>query len=190
VRVTVQRANYRQMSALVVLARQLGAAQISFLAADVSNRHAFGRGPGGAADVALQPDDLPVLERVLAALEREHADDFGAAFIAERPRKLRHILEYYRALLGLGDNPPIRCNAPEFSAVVTPDGRIDPCFFIRGPARDPSLPLDAALNDPVLATLRADVRGNRRPECRMCVCSLWREPDDRAARAVAVFRPY
>lgn len=190
VRVTVQRANYQQVSALVALAKQLGAGQISFLAADVSNPHAFGRGPGRAADVALRADDLAVLERVLDELERERADDFVTGFIAERPRKLRRILEYYCALLGLRDYPPVRCNAPEFSAVVTPDGRIDPCFFIRGPERDPSLPFDAALNDAALATLRADVRGSRRPECRTCVCSLWREPDDQAARAVAVSRPY
>lgn len=188
VRVTVQRANYRQMPALVALARQLGAAQISFLAADVSNPHAFGRETGGVADVALQVDDLPILERILDALERDRANDLDSAFIAERPQKLRRIFEYYRALLGLGEYPPVRCNAPEFSAVVTPDGRIDPCFFIRGPARDMSLPFDAALNDPALTMLRADVRGKRRPQCRTCVCSMWREPDDQAARDAAIFR--
>ena len=43
VRVTLQRANYRELPGFVSLARELGAAQVSFLAVDVSNAHAFAR---------------------------------------------------------------------------------------------------------------------------------------------------
>ena len=43
VRVTVQRANYSALPAFVTLARELGAQQVSFLAADVRSSHAFGR---------------------------------------------------------------------------------------------------------------------------------------------------
>ena len=42
-RVTLQRANYRQLPAFVDLAKQIGARQISFLAVDIANPHAFGR---------------------------------------------------------------------------------------------------------------------------------------------------
>ncbi len=42
-RVTLQRSNYRELLRFVTLARELGAASVSFLAVDVSNGHAFAR---------------------------------------------------------------------------------------------------------------------------------------------------
>ena len=132
VRVTVQRANYSALPAFVTLTRELGAKQVSFLAADVRNAHAFGRVNGFNADIALQASDLPAFEETLDIMERDHAEDFRSGFIAERPAKLRRLLEYYRAVCGLGPFPPVRCNAPEFSAVIEATGRVNPCFFIAG----------------------------------------------------------
>src|SRR5215469_1263140 len=43
VRVTLQRANYRQLPQFVDLARELRVRQVSFLAVDVANPHAFAR---------------------------------------------------------------------------------------------------------------------------------------------------
>jgi MoaA/NifB/PqqE/SkfB family radical SAM enzyme len=180
IRVTVQRANYAALPAFVALARQLGARQVSFLAADLANPDAFGRSAGFVADVALRPGDLGRFDTVLRALELDHADDFRSGFIAESPRKLRRLLQYYAAVCGLGDYPPARCNAPEFSAVVGADGRVSPCFFIPGPSA-PGVHenLGAALNDPAMVDLRQSIRAGHRPECRTCVCSLWRDADDR-----------
>src|SRR6185312_5607648 len=53
-RVTVQRANYRQLPQFVALARELGSHQLSFLAVDVGNPHAFARRDGFATDLALE----------------------------------------------------------------------------------------------------------------------------------------
>jgi MoaA/NifB/PqqE/SkfB family radical SAM enzyme len=196
VRVTVQRANFAALPDFVILARRLGARACSFLAADLRNPHAFGRRTGFAADVALQPDDLPRFAATLDALERDHAHDFQSGFIEESPRRLRRLLDYYAAECGLGDYPPVRCNAPEFSAVIGADGRVSPCFFIAGPrqpgapARDPLGPARAGLagdlNEAAMVDLRRDIRAGRRPECRTCVCSLWRNADeqrDLAARS-------
>src|SRR5690606_25520086 len=57
VRVTVQRANFPELPQFAPLCRSMGAQQVSFLAADVANPHAFGRqlADGFAADIALQP---------------------------------------------------------------------------------------------------------------------------------------
>jgi MoaA/NifB/PqqE/SkfB family radical SAM enzyme len=182
VRVTVQRANYREMAGFVELARRSGARQVSFLAADVSNPHAFGRMAGFAADVALGPLDLPHLERILATMERAHAKDFLSGFIAESPQKLRRILQYYAAICGVGAYPPTRCNAPEFSAVIAADGHVNPCFFIPGPATaQVDGGLVTALNSEPMAALRTDIRERRRPECTRCVCSMWRDLDPAAA---------
>jgi Fe-coproporphyrin III synthase len=184
VRVTVQRRNYRHLPAFVELARQCGARRVSFLAADVRNPHAFGRSGASSGDIALGSEDLPEFSQVLDALEREHAEDFSSGFIAESPVKLRRLLQYYAALCGAAPFPPTRCNAPEFSAVLEAGGRLNPCFFIQGPAHAATTGVgsfEQALNGPTMLRLRADIAAGRRAECITCVCSMWREPDRLAA---------
>jgi MoaA/NifB/PqqE/SkfB family radical SAM enzyme len=177
VRVTVQRANYRDLNRFVTLTRELGAHQVSFLAADVSNNTAFGRQSGETPDIALRSEDLPIFQATLDTLVRDRKAEFASGFIAESPIKLRRLLNYYRAICGLGDFPEVRCNAPEFSAVVETDGRVRPCFFIPGAANAKiETNLSAALNAPAMSELRADIRAGRRPECATCVCSMWRDP--------------
>jgi Fe-coproporphyrin III synthase len=180
VRVTVQRANFRQLAGFVELARHLGARQVSFLAVDVANPHAFGRVDDFGVDLALHPEDLPVLEQVLFGLERDYAEDFRSGFIAESPRRLRHMQQYFSAVCGRGVFPPVRCNAPEFSAVIGATGQVSPCFFISGPpesvCRDD---LEKALNADSMIALRQNIRAGSRAECARCVCSLWREPGSR-----------
>lgn len=175
VRVTLQRANFRQLISFVDLTRTLGAWQVSFLAVDVANPHAFARRDDFDSDLALHPDELAELEGLILDLERSRSEAFSSEFIAESPRKLRRILQYFSAVCGLGAYPPVRCNAPEFSAVIDAQGRVSPCFFIGGPedawARDG---LDRALERADMAALRATIRAGGRLECTTCVCSMWR----------------
>ena len=176
IRVTVQRANYRQLPSFVSLARTVGARSVSFLAVDVANPHAFGRTDDYQHDLALRPEDLPAFEEVLHSMEISHAEDFRAGFIAESPEKLRRLLQYFTAIQGSGGYPPVRCNAPEFSAVIGATGRVQPCFFIAGPAgaRLPDLP--GVLNGSDMRDLRRAIHAGERGECKTCVCSLWRNP--------------
>jgi len=181
-RVTLQRANYRELRRFVSLAHDLGASQVSFLAVDVGNPHAFARHDDFQSGLALGGDDLPVFDGLLDDLEREHAAEFRARFIAESPAKLRRIRDYFAALLGLGEFPPVRCNAPEFSAVVGADGRVAPCFFIPAAAHAPRAPdLAASLASEPARALRAAIRAGERRECARCVCPMWREPATLAA---------
>ncbi|HEV2270702.1 MAG TPA: radical SAM protein [Steroidobacteraceae bacterium] len=182
-RVTVQRGNFRQLPGFVALGRALGVAQVSFLAVDVANTHAFKRHEDFAADLALAAEDLPELEGILLTLEREHAEEFRTGFIAESPEKLRRqLLAYFTAVCGLGPFPPVRCNAPEFSAVIDARRHVSPCFFIGGPPQAVVTDdLDATLNGEDMAALRASVRRGERPECSRCVCSIWRDPGHLAA---------
>jgi MoaA/NifB/PqqE/SkfB family radical SAM enzyme len=177
IRVTLQRANFRQLPAFVDLAKQLGAASVSFLAVDVANPHAFGRSEAVGSQLALGPEDLPELEQLLDSLQRTHAEDFRRNFIAENPEKLRRVLQYFRALQGKGNYPEVRCNAPEFSAVMGATGIVQPCFFI-GPPAGASMKSNLAgtVNGDELVALRQDIRAGRRAECKTCVCSAWREP--------------
>lgn len=185
-RVTVQRANYLALPQFVDLAHSLGANNVSFLAADVSNTHAFGREQDFSRSIALAPDDLPPFEATLDRLERDYAQELASGYVIESPAKLRRLWHYFAALCGLHAFPPVRCNAPEFSAVLTADGRVQPCFFIPGPA---TARLDGglanALDAEEMRALRAAIRARERPECIRCVCSLWREPQELQHSALA-----
>ena len=178
IRVTLQRANYQQMPAFVDLARAAGARQVSFLAVDVANPHAFGRLDDFSSDLALRAEDLPVFEGLVRSMELEHAEDFRSGFIAESPLKLRRILQYFSALCGREPFPAVRCNAPEFSAVIGANGHVQPCFFIPGPPdADAWRDFRGALDGDAMAARREEIRAGKRPECSTCVCSMWRELD-------------
>jgi len=175
-RVTLQRSNYRELREFVRLALELGVAKVSFLAVDVGNAHAFARRGDAELPLALAGDDLPLFAELIDELERSHPHEFHSRFIAESPAKLRRIHQYFAALNGLDSFPPVRCNAPEFSAVIAADGRVAPCFFIPGTGVHAQDGLASALDHPHMAELRASIRAGARPECARCVCSMWREP--------------
>lgn len=185
-RVTLQRANFRQLPHFVDLGQALGVAGVSFLAVDVANPHAFSRREGFAADFALLPEELPELERRLLELEHDRSDAFRTGFIAESPEKLRQrILQYFTAVCGLGPYPPVRCNAPEFSAVIDARRHVSPCFFIGGPAQAlVKDDVEEVLNGDAMVALRDSIRRGERAECSRCVCSMWRDLGKPAADRV------
>ena len=61
-------------------------------------------------NLALQPQDLAVLEDILERMEREQAADFRSGLIGDSPRKLRRIHQYFSAVCGVAEHPPVRCN--------------------------------------------------------------------------------
>lgn len=166
-RCTIQRRNFGAMPDLVRLAHQLGAAQISFLAVDTISHVAFARHTPDAS-ITLGVDDLEEFAEVLNRLEAEFAPDFESGFIAERPEKLRRLQQYFAAAVGKGTFPSVRCNAPRFSAVFTPDGGVQPCFFISNAGSG------ERLNAPTMTQLRTEIGSGSRVECQTCVCSMYR----------------
>ena len=189
VRVTVQRANFRQLPRFVALARSLGARQVSFLAVDVASPHAFGRSDDFEQDLALHPDELPQLEQVLGELQAAYAAELASGFIAESPRRLARLHQYFSAVCGVAPFPPVRCNVFEYAAVVGATARVSPCFFIPGPSESAGSgahsgigrDLESQLNSEPMRRLRQAIRRGERAECKRCVCSLWREPAERSA---------
>lgn len=173
-RVTLQRANFRQLPDFVRLARSLGAEGVSFLAVDVANPHAFGRSEAFSPDLALRAHEVTEFAALVDALQSDCHQEFASGFIAESPRKLRHIQRYFSAVSGQGDYPPVRCNAPEFSAVIDSGGNVSPCFFIRGAGDVPrGQELAVTLNAAPALALRERIRAGGAPECRTCVCAIW-----------------
>jgi len=175
-RATVQKANCRQLRAIVASARQLGLNSISFLAADITSE-AFNRPGGWPANrqdtVALGREDVAALEQEVELLIQEHRDDIACGFVAESAEKLRRIVRHFRAQLGELAPVAPACNAPWVSAVIEADGTVRPCFFHRPIGNVHEKPLIEIVNgDPAVEFRRQlDIAAN--PVCRRCVCSLY-----------------
>ena len=178
-RSVVQRANFRTLKQTILAAEALGLDQISFLAADTSSS-AFNR-EGRVADdqverVALTAAEARELAGVITEVVGELWPLFSRGFVAESQEKLRRIPQYYLALQGEAELPPVRCNAPWVSAVVEADGTVRPCFFHRGLGNIHDTPLGEIVGGPAAVSFRRDLDVTRDPTCRRCVCTLELRP--------------
>lgn len=174
-RCVLQRDNFRDLPNIVDAARELGLDTISFLAADVTSE-AFNR-PGGwdderAVEVALDGEQAAEFEDLVERLIGEREADFRSGFIVESPAKLRRLPRYYRAQAGVGDLPPVACNAPWVSTVIEADGAVRPCFFHPVLGNVHERPLLEILNSPAAVAFRRQLDVASDPICRRCVCSL------------------
>lgn len=178
-RCVIHRLNYKVWDKIVLSARELGLASISFLPADVTS-NAFNR-PEIWEDVRQQSvlvakDELPQLRSVVEKLISEFSAEISARFIVESASKLRKIVQYYEAHHGLSNFPEKRCNAPWVSAVVEADGSVRPCFFhdVIGNIRDQ--PLNEIVNSPAVVNYRRHLDVRKNETCVKCVCSLQLSP--------------
>ena len=92
-------------------------------------------------------------------------ESLNDGFIEGGTGKLRRIHRYFQALLGEGEFPEVRCNAPWVSIVVETTGKIRGCFFqpVIGDIRN--INGNAAMNFRRLLDVKSD------PTCRRCVCN-------------------
>jgi Fe-coproporphyrin III synthase len=175
-RTTVQRANFRYLRQTVVAARQAGFDSISFLAADIIST-AFNRperwDTTRQSQIALNREELMLLEGEMEALICEQAADIQSGFIREGPEKLRRIVGHFRAHLGEAEAIAPRCNAPWVSAVIESDGSVRPCFFHKRLGNIREQPLLEVLNGPEAIQFRQNLDIPANPICRHCVCSLY-----------------
>lgn len=179
IRTVLQRRNFRQVEAVVNLARSLGVRRISFLAADVQS-NAFGRDVQGSAaeddEVLLSNGETLEFRRIVEELVSSHPDWFRTGFVSQSPEGLFHIVQYYEAMAGQGSFPRNTCNAPMVSAVIASNGDLFPCFFLPsfGNIRNDSL--DRLLNNTQIRSVRRDVRRYTLERCKKCVCTLHIQP--------------
>ena len=161
-RCTLQRDNVRRLPELITVAHQMGFDAISFLGADISSE-AFARDLHGAADAAAvlpAREDLIMMEAGIQWLE-----DSGDSFVEGGSDKLKRILQYFRALLGDADFPPVRCNAPWVSVVIETTGKIRGCFF------QPIIGDFRSINGGAAVGFRRALNVGTNPTCQRCVCS-------------------
>jgi MoaA/NifB/PqqE/SkfB family radical SAM enzyme len=183
-RTTVQGANFRELPAIVDVAKQAGASKISFVAVDVNNAVAFGpRFDGdGRPLAAIHAPPGPALARnelsdfagVLDRLEQGYADDFASGLLAGSPERLWRLYHYFVAVHALKPFRIPRCNAPHISTVIAVDGTLHPCYFLPAMGRLDGQPLTDAINEPEAVDLRRAYRTGERPECERCVSPLYR----------------
>ena len=181
IRCVIQKQNFRELGAIVNLARKLHVHRISFLAVDVLS-DSFGRTGAGA----LIPNDLIMLDAKETAMFREfveqviveHAHDFESRFISESPEKLRHLANYFGALNGMNDFPRNMCNAPMVSAVITSSGDVQPCFFLPAFGNIRERRLDEVMNSPEAKFTREQVEKYSLDRCKTCVCTLYTRPQN------------
>lgn len=180
VRCVVQKANHGCIAETIEAVADIGADELSFLAADVSSQ-AFNRpvpwDETRRASVALSQDEVRALADAIHAAERRCARSFERRFVTGGAAWLWRIHDYYRALAGDGPLPPVRCRAPWVSAVLEPGGVLRPCFFH---AAYPEGGLRQSLNAPEAIAFRRGLDITRDETCRRCVCALnlpfWLEP--------------
>jgi len=170
-RATLHRLNYRELPHLVDKAKAMSLDGISFLAADVSST-AFGRSaPPENGHLLLTPEEVAEFRALVEETATTHRSDFESRFIAEHPAKLRRLPQYYAAMAGKGDLPPVACNAPWVSVVVEADGTVRPCFFHQPLGNVRHKPLPRIVREE-LPAFREQLRVATNPVCRRCVCSL------------------
>ena len=170
-RSVVQRENFASIDRTINAAQTMGFDEISFLGADVSST-AFNREQPWPADraseVAIGAESLDAFS---AAIQRCSAGNlFDDGFVSGGRASLDRIHQYYSALAGRGEFPPVHCNAPWVSAVLEPGDRVRPCFF--QPFYQSSADFAGALNSDQAIAFRRDLNVAGNETCRRCVCSL------------------
>ena len=174
-RTVIHRLNYRQWTAIIDAAKDLGLDRISFLPADVSS-NAFNRETAWdnkRQDEILVPEnELQALQAIIDTIAANYKTDFNSGFIAESLLKLQKIYSHYAAAYDQLAFPVKKCNAPWVSAVVEADGNVRPCFFhaAYGNIKDDSL--DKIINSETAIAFRRNLDISKDATCRKCVCYL------------------
>lgn len=176
IRTVIQKNNFRSLPAFIELAKSLGVARISFLAADVLS-DAYGRDNRGAvspnSELTLTQDETIEFRKIIKEVIVKYKNDFDSKFISESPDKLFHLVDYYEALLGVKPFPKNICNAPMVSAVITSKGDVHPCFFLPKQGNVRSEKLRRTLNTQPYKNIRQKVKSYDMERCKTCVCTLY-----------------
>lgn len=171
-RCTLQKKNHAYVLETTRVAKELGLASISFLAADMTSE-AFNRPEAWDLDrqsqIALSAEEIETLEREFDALHETWGE---TGFILESREKLDRILTHFKAQLGLCRPIAPKCNAPWVSAVVEANGTVRPCFFHPPIGTLKSNSLLQVLNGFQAQAFRASLNVASNPICSRCVCSL------------------
>ncbi len=171
-RTVIQKNNFREINDIVRLGLDLNINRVSFLPVDVFSE-AFGREHKEIAvndsSLLLNADEVNELRAVINGIDKKY---FDSHFISEPYNKLMGFAEYFSSSLSGSGYPPVYCNAPMMSTVITARGDILPCFFLPKLGNLREKLLIQILNADNAKTTRKKVKAFELERCKTCVCSL------------------
>jgi Fe-coproporphyrin III synthase len=171
-RTVVQKLNCDDLPGIVRFGLSLGLRGITFLGADVTST-AFNRpipwDEPKISQIALTHSDLAKLSRSIELLLGDCSPEFRSGFVRNSPGQIWDIYRYYKALLGLGEFPAVRCHAPWQSAVLESDGNIRPCFLHKSYGKVGEEDLVTLISSPEATRFRRGLRVTGNEICRRCV---------------------
>jgi MoaA/NifB/PqqE/SkfB family radical SAM enzyme len=174
-RSVIHRLNFSVWPQLIDSAKEIGLDQISFLPADVSS-HEFNReilwSSERQHEIMPELAELEPLQKVIDSIVTNYKTDFEGGYIAESPKKIQMIYDYYGAFYHLNLFPYKKCNAPWVSAVVEADGTVKPCFFHTPSGNIHNNSLDKILNSDDAINFRKNLDTGTNEICKKCVCYL------------------
>jgi MoaA/NifB/PqqE/SkfB family radical SAM enzyme len=174
-RCVLQRYNYADFENTVRSAKEIGVDSISFLAADISTsafNHEKTLNTERIGEIALSREEIVAFEEIIQTSFTTLATEYKSGFIAERPEKMRKIVQYYKALNGTGEFPRTVCNAPWVSAVIESNGDVMPCFFHKPYGNIHQHDFMDIINSDNAVSFRKKLNVAKDDVCRKCVCSL------------------
>ena len=174
-RCVLQRHNFGDFLNTVSAAKEIGLDQISFLAADISSsafNHSENEIAERVSEVALNKKETGEFEEVIEKSFSVLKSEYHSKFIAESPQKMRKIVQYYKAVNGMGEFTAPVCNAPWVSAVIESDGRVMPCFFHAPYGNIYDNDFLEIINSNQAIEFRKKLNVKEDPVCKKCVCSL------------------
>jgi MoaA/NifB/PqqE/SkfB family radical SAM enzyme len=171
-RTVIQKNNFREINDIVQMGLDLGINRVSFLPVDVFSE-AFGREHKeitvNDSSLLLNADEVNELREVINGIDKKY---FENRFVSEPYSKLMGFADYFSSALSGGGYPPVYCNAPMMSAVITASGDVLPCFFLPKLGNLRQKPLIQILNGDYAKTTRKKVKAFELDRCKTCVCSL------------------
>jgi MoaA/NifB/PqqE/SkfB family radical SAM enzyme len=171
-RTVVQKNNFRQLDDIILLGAELGVNRVSFLPVDVYSV-GFGREHSEAtvnnSTLLLNKDEIAELRNIINNIDKKF---FGSHFVSEPYSKLIGYADYFSSALNGNKFPPVYCNAPMMSTVITATGDVLPCFFLPKLGNIRVESLMQILNGEKAITTRKQVRAFEPERCKTCVCSL------------------
>jgi MoaA/NifB/PqqE/SkfB family radical SAM enzyme len=174
-RCVVQRYNYTDFENIVHSAKDLLLDQISFLAADVTTT-AFNRNDPWSnerlSEIALTLEEARDFDKKLDVSFVNLKSTYDSGFIAESPKKIKNIAQYYLAINGASDFQKPVCNAPWVSAVIESNGDVMPCFFHKPYGNIFNAEFSEIINSAEAIAFRKELVMSEDPICKKCVCSL------------------
>jgi MoaA/NifB/PqqE/SkfB family radical SAM enzyme len=134
---------------------------------------AFGREHSKAtvndSTLLLNKDEIAELRNIINNIDKKF---FGSHFVSESYDKLMGYADYFSSALNGNKFPPVYCNAPMMSTVITATGDVLPCFFLPKLGNVREKPLMQILNGEKAVLTRKKVRAFEPERCKTCVCSL------------------